>query len=182
MPTASSYITTTGQSGGDVAWTNLSNADGAPDATAASCEVPDGDDAATIAFSHGATVPSGATIDAVRVVLMLADAASAASDINIFRVFLNGAACFSGYISPPQGTLAEVTRSNPAQVTAAASDVNAGVGTVEFHGVDGDATLLLDSFQIQVDYTEAVSTRGKRHSRSCSRSCAFSAAKKPTEY
>lgn len=181
MPTASSYITTTGQSGGDASWSSLSSADGAPDAAAASCEVPDGDDAATIAFSHGATVPAGATIDAVRAVLVLADAASAGSDINTFRVLLNGAACFSGFITPPQGTLAEVTRSNPAQVDAVASDINAGVGTVEFHGVDGDQTLLLDSLQIQVDYTEA-STRGKRHSRSCARSCAFSAAKKPTEY
>lgn len=159
MPTVSGYITTSSQGGNDVAWSDLANADGAPDASVATCdtggEVPN-----NIQFTHAITVPSGATLTACRFVITWADTASATNEIDA-TIRLNGQTLVDMNAPPPLGsldadTLAVTTRI--ANLTEA--NINAGTGTFEWSAVDGEAVFAVDAIQIQVDYTG-----GRRSSR-----------------
>lgn len=179
MPTASSYITTTGQGGSGATWTNLSNADGAPDAAVASCDTQSGA-VNSIQFTHSVSIPAGSTVDQVRFVMRWADLADFGGTVEI-EFWLHGVRAFVFEVAPPQVSLAD--RAYTPGVSPAVANINAGTGELRFpSGAPNDLVLAIDSIQIQVDYTEVTATRDKLHSRPCSRPSARSAAKAPTEY
>lgn len=165
MPTASGYITVTGQIVSvNTDWTNPTNVGGAPDTNVAEVSLNDSLPE-TLLFTHGLTLPSGSVVSAVRITLRCI---ASASEQSTFSVKLSGSASEDEVLRVGGESIPVVQLGDPPDVlkdlqvedtdggrmAACTSDrVNDGSGEIRINPTFSLITIKLDSVLLEIDYT-----------------------------
>lgn len=152
MPTASGYITVNGQNGSEANWSNPTNVSGAPNTNLASATILRLQSTNAFVFTHGLTIPSDATVSAVRVIVRCNG--DVATNFSFLRLFLNSKTLMTNQPIAFGVSLSDVTVSDSAFLAnATPTNINAGSGAIDFFTAQADVTFDVDSVLLEFDYT-----------------------------